>query len=40
MLLGTAAHQLYKMAHLKGWGQLDDSILKKLMEDISGLEES
>jgi 3-hydroxyisobutyrate dehydrogenase len=40
LLLGTATHQIYKMAHLKGWGQLDDSILKKLMEEISGLEES
>jgi putative dehydrogenase len=37
LLLGGTAHQLYKMAHLKGWGNLDDSIMIKLMQDISGL---
>jgi 3-hydroxyisobutyrate dehydrogenase len=36
--LGSAAYQLYKMAHSRGWDFLDDSILIKLMQDIAGLE--
>ncbi len=35
---GSVTHQLYKMANLKGWGNLDDSIIIKLMEDIAGLD--
>lgn len=34
--LGSAAHQLYKMAAAQGWAQLDDSILIRLMEQLSG----
>jgi 3-hydroxyisobutyrate dehydrogenase-like beta-hydroxyacid dehydrogenase len=36
LLFGSLAHQLYKMASLKGWGKLDDSIMIKLLQDISG----
>ena len=36
LLLGGVAHQLYKMAHAKGWDNLDDSILIRLMEEIVG----
>ena len=35
LFLGTTAHQLYKLAHSKGWGKLDDSIMIKLMEEMS-----
>ena len=35
LLLGSVAHQLYKMAHAMGWDSLDDSILIKLMEQTS-----
>ncbi|GCE06773.1 NAD(P)-dependent oxidoreductase [Dictyobacter aurantiacus] len=35
LLLGGVAHQLYKMAHAKGWDNLDDSILVRLMEEIT-----
>jgi len=38
LILGSAAHQLYKMASLMGWGNLDDSIMIKLMENIAGLD--
>jgi 3-hydroxyisobutyrate dehydrogenase-like beta-hydroxyacid dehydrogenase len=38
LMLGGVTHQLYKMASLKGWDNLDDSILIKLMEDIAGLD--
>jgi putative dehydrogenase len=34
--LGATAHQLYKMAHLQGWDNLDDSIVIKLMEMLAG----
>jgi 3-hydroxyisobutyrate dehydrogenase len=34
--LGSAAHQLYKSAAAQGWTQLDDSILIRLMEQLSG----
>jgi 3-hydroxyisobutyrate dehydrogenase len=34
--LGSAAHQLYKMAAAQGWTGLDDSILIRLMEQIGG----
>jgi 3-hydroxyisobutyrate dehydrogenase len=34
--LGSAAHQLYKMASAQGWSQLDDSILIRLMEKLAG----
>ena len=37
LLLGSVTYQLYKMASLKGWNSLDDSIMIKLMEDIAGL---
>jgi len=37
LLLGSVAYQLYKMATIKGWGNLDDSIMIKLMQDIAGL---
>lgn len=37
LLLGSVAYQLYKMASIKGWGNLDDSIMIKLMQDIAGL---
>jgi len=33
--LGSAAHQLYKMAAAQGWMQLDDSILIQLMEKLA-----
>ncbi len=33
--LGSAAHQLYKMAAGQGWAQLDDSILIQLMEKLA-----
>lgn len=36
LLLGGITHQLYKMAHTMGWDNLDDSILIKLMEEITG----
>jgi hypothetical protein len=36
--LGSVAYQLYKMANLKGWGILDDSIMIKLVQDIAGLD--
>lgn len=36
LLLGGITHQLYKMAHMMGWDNLDDSILIKLMEEITG----
>jgi putative dehydrogenase len=36
LLLGGVTHQLYKMAHLKGWDNLDDSILIRLMEEMTG----
>lgn len=39
LVLGSAAHQLYKMASLKGWDKLDDSVLIKLMEDTAGMSE-
>lgn len=39
LVLGSAAHQLYKMASLKGWGKLDDSVLIKLMQDVAGTNE-
>jgi L-threonate 2-dehydrogenase len=39
LLLGSAAYQLYKMASIKGWGHLDDSIMIKLMQDIAGISE-
>ncbi|MBV9231791.1 MAG: NAD(P)-dependent oxidoreductase, partial [Chloroflexi bacterium] len=38
LILGSITHQLYKMASLKGWSNLDDSILIKLMEEITGLD--
>ena len=34
--LGSAAHQLYKMAAAQDWSQLDDSILIRLMEQLAG----
>jgi 3-hydroxyisobutyrate dehydrogenase len=34
--LGSAAHQLYKMAAAQGWSSLDDSILIQLMEVLAG----
>lgn len=36
LLLGGLTHQLYKMAHARGWDNLDDSILIRLMEEIAG----
>jgi 3-hydroxyisobutyrate dehydrogenase len=36
LLLGGVTHQLYKMAHSMGWDNLDDSILIRLMEEITG----
>jgi 3-hydroxyisobutyrate dehydrogenase len=39
LVLGSAAYQLYKMASLKGWNSLDDSVMIKLMQDISGITE-
>ncbi len=36
LLLGGVTHQLYKMAHAMGWDNLDDSILIRLMEEITG----
>ena len=39
LLLGSVAHQLYKMANNKGWSNLDDSIMIKLMQDIAGLDQ-
>jgi 3-hydroxyisobutyrate dehydrogenase len=38
LLLGSVAYQLYKMASIKGWSNLDDSIMIKLMQDIAGLD--
>lgn len=35
LVLGSAAHQLYKMASSMGWGKLDDSILIRLMQHLS-----
>ncbi len=37
LILGSVTYQLYKMARIKGWSNLDDSIMIKLMEDIAGL---
>lgn len=37
LLLGSVTHQFYKMASIEGWGNLDDSILIKLMQNITGL---
>jgi len=37
LILGSVTYQLYKMASIKGWDKLDDSIMLKLMEDIAGL---
>ncbi len=37
LILGSVTYQLYKMASIKGWDELDDSIMIKLMEDIAGL---
>jgi 3-hydroxyisobutyrate dehydrogenase len=34
--LGSASHQLYKMAAAQGWTSLDDSILVRLLEQLSG----
>ncbi len=38
--LGATAHQMYKMAHLQGWDNLDDSILIRLMEELTGKNEA
>jgi 3-hydroxyisobutyrate dehydrogenase-like beta-hydroxyacid dehydrogenase len=38
--LGSAAHQLYKMAAAQGWTALDDSILIRLMERMGGVSSS
>ena len=38
LILGSVTYQLYKMASIKGWDGLDDSIMIKLMEDIAGLD--
>jgi putative dehydrogenase len=38
LLLGSVTYQLYKMASLKGWNNLDDSIMIRLMEEIAGLD--
>jgi putative dehydrogenase len=38
LLLGSVTYQLYKMASIKGWDGLDDSIMIKLLEDIAGLD--
>jgi len=38
LLLGSVTYQLYKMASLKGWNNLDDSIIIRLMEEIAGLD--
>jgi L-threonate 2-dehydrogenase len=38
LILGSVTHQLYKMASIKGWGNLDDSILIKLMQGFAGLD--
>lgn len=37
LILGGVTHQLYKMASIKGWDKLDDSIMIKLMEELAGL---
>ena len=37
LILGSITYQLYKMASIKGWDKLDDSIMIKLMEEIAGL---
>jgi 3-hydroxyisobutyrate dehydrogenase len=37
LVLGSAAYQLYKMASLKGWSSQDDSVMIKLMQDLSGI---
>jgi 3-hydroxyisobutyrate dehydrogenase-like beta-hydroxyacid dehydrogenase len=37
LILGSVTYQLYKMASIKGWDRLDDSIMIKLMEEIAGL---
>jgi putative dehydrogenase len=39
LLLGSVAHQLYKMASNRGWGHLDDSIMIRLMRDIASLDQ-
>ncbi len=38
LILGSVTYQLYKMASIKGWNNLDDSIMIKLMEEIAGLD--
>lgn len=38
LILGSVAYQLYKMASIRGWSKLDDSIMIKLMQDIAGLQ--
>jgi 3-hydroxyisobutyrate dehydrogenase-like beta-hydroxyacid dehydrogenase len=38
LLVGSVAYQLYKMASIKGWSNLDDSIMIKLMQDLAGLD--
>jgi L-threonate 2-dehydrogenase len=38
LLLGSVTYQLYKMASIKGWNNLDDSIMIRLMEEIAGLD--
>lgn len=40
LLLGSVAHQLYKMASLQGWNHLDDSIMIKLMQNLAGQEKA
>ncbi len=40
LVMGAAAHQLYKMASAAGLGHLDDSVLIKLVEDLAGLGEN
>jgi len=37
LILGSVTYQLYKMASIKGWDKLDDSIMIKLMEEMAGL---
>ncbi|HVB23117.1 MAG TPA: NAD(P)-dependent oxidoreductase [Ktedonobacteraceae bacterium] len=39
LLLGSVTYQLYKMASIKGWDDLDDSVMIKLMENIAGLDQ-
>lgn len=35
LILGSVTYQLSKMASIKGWDKLDDSIMLKLMGDIA-----